>query len=148
MHVNRNFMFIIIVLHTLIADLSTPMLVLSESNPNEFEVTWQKVYAPSDHMIRTYNVSVSDEKGRTLAQKSISADSENDTYSYLYLSEQSRLEYPSCSKLVFSVVAIGEDGRSSESADVSWDENVKSNCFDLLIFRNIDNLILIQRVVV
>ncbi len=96
-------------------DLSSLELVLSETN--EFTITWERAYAPTGHEVEAYNVTVFDQDDKIIERRSINATSEELHYSYV--SAQSRLEFPECSRLLFSVVAVANRTRS-QGENVTW----------------------------
>ena len=92
---------------------------------------------------------VVNENEEVLAKESINATS-NATYSYSFMSEQDRSNFPMCSRLVFSVSAINSIGRSQSVNVTLWDnsegkptQRLKTKCMInclLISFRSADDI--------
>ena len=104
----------------------TPKLSLPGENQKEFLLTWSSVYTPTDHQVLAYVITVVNEYG-VLLQNGTVDPSAGDVLQYTYFSEQDRSEFPECSKLVFSLVAVTSTDHSP-SMEVSWSKNQGVEC--------------------
>lgn len=93
------------------------MILPESSNPREFEITWNRVYAPTGHEVEAYNVTVLDENNVILNSTVTSPQ----TSSFSYISGRTRRNFPLCSRLLFIVVAVNRN-TNSRRASVSWDK--------------------------
>ena len=76
------------------------------------------MYTPQGYEVEGYAIRIVNQDKEILWNETVSATSS----SYLYESEQSRSEYPECSRLVFSVAVITSNGAISQSEDVVWEQ--------------------------
>ena len=97
----------------------TPVrLEYSESNPREFTLQWDKVYVPSNFTVLSYSIEITDESNKVLDTVRVTAASQ-ETYEYSYMSGQSRSDLPECSRRIFSVFAVTDNG-NTERVEVVW----------------------------
>jgi hypothetical protein len=94
-------------------------LSLSLLGSNEFHIAWDTAHASGGFSVDAYNITVVNQHGEVLHQKSLEATSESGMLHYTYASEESHSEFSECSRLVFSVAVIA-GGRSSWGSNVSW----------------------------
>ena len=94
-------------------------LKLSRLEADNFSVTWDKAYAPTEFTVEEYNITVVNQDGQILQRGSVDAAPGRLDYSYTYAEPNHPDHGPVCLRLVFSVVAVA-DGKSSQGESVSW----------------------------
>lgn len=105
-------------------------LKLSHVAANDFSVTWDKAYTPEGFPLEVYNITVVNQDGLILQHGSVDAASKRLNYSYTYTGSN-HPDYPMCSRLVFSVVAVA-NGKSSLGANVSWSGPEKGETYSCM----------------
>lgn len=109
---------VIMCMHIMFYAIDVSGLKLSLLETNKFSIAWTRAYDPTGYNVDAYNITVTNQDGQILQSGSV-MDATSERFHYTYISERSRSEFPECSKLVFSVVAVA-NGTSSQGANVSW----------------------------
>jgi len=94
-------------------------LVILESFPEQFGLSWDRVYAPAGYSVTHYEVVLTDEMGSILKRDIVEAAASESSYNYIYPLKQGLSTFPECTLRKFSVSAVTTAG-TTESSSVSW----------------------------